>query len=842
MASTGSLAGITSLAWAPDGSNRLFVTRKTGEVRIVKNGALLATPFATFAPYTNSECGVLGACFDPDFPTNHRVYFFLTVSASEQRIVRMDASADVGTGAIDLVSGLSTVGQNHDGGGIAFGPDGKLYWSIGNNGNGAALGEGMDLASSASKVCRANADGSAPSDNPFYDGSGPNFDYVFARGFRNPFTMTFQPATGSLWVNVVGENYEQSFLVGSGDYVGDRYAENNQSGGAISPRIVYRTNGNVTYDAAIAATVRSGSVATVTTTAAHRFRRGGKVVITGVTDASFNGTVYVASVPSATTFTAAQAGANATSGSGTATAGNFGGCITGGAFLDSSAVPAAYRGNFFFGDYNTGNLMRATFDGANNVTSVDLFATGSSGQIDAAVGPDGLLYFAGYGASTGEIHRASLTTPAQALVVTPQNLFLQEGGLAVVNVRLAISPAGTVTVGVARSSGDTDVSVASGATLTFTAANYSVPQTVTISAAGDADTADDAATLAVSAAGMTTENVAVRVHDTGAAAIGITLSATTLAISEGSSGTVTVRLTIAPAATTTVSVVRATGDADITAAPTALTFTTANFATPQTITVSAAIDADTTNDTATIAVSSTGMTTRTVAVTATDTTVGAPSITTSPPLTAVVGAPYTYDVDASGTPASTFSLIAAPTGMTIDAATGVISWTPAATGSAGVTVRAANGTPPDATQSFTIVVSADQPPTCSITKPLAGAVVSGRNEEFFGNGVDDVGTVRAEFRIDGFLQWSDPADPLGPNHYHDGGGHNAWDTTPFADGSHVLTMTVFDGAGQSGSAQVTVTISNPSSGADGAKCGSGLGLGLLLGLAALARSRTRRRS
>ncbi|MBA2480072.1 MAG: PQQ-dependent sugar dehydrogenase [Planctomycetes bacterium] len=838
---TGSLGSITAMAWAPDGSNRLFVTRKTGEVRIVKNGALLATPFTTFTPETNSECGLLGVCFDPDFLTNHRVYFFVTVSASEQRIVRMDASADVGTGAIDLISGLVTVGQNHDGGGIGFGRDGKLYWAIGNAGNGAALGEGADLASSASKVCRANADGTAPSDNPFYDGAGPNYDYVFARGFRNPFTLAFQPATGSLWVNVVGDNYEQSFLVAAGDHIGDRFAENAQGAGFITPRIVYRTNSNLVYAATIAASgaVRSGGIITITTSSPHRFRRGGMVVISGVTDGSFNGTVYVTGTPSATSFTAVQAGADATSGSGTASAGDFGGCITGGAFLDSSAVPSAYRGNFIFGDYNSGNLMRATFDGANNVTSVDLFATGSSGQIDCAVGPDGLMYFAGYGASSGSIHRASLTSPAQALVVTPQNLWLQEGGLAVVNVRLATAPATNVTVTIARSAGDADITVSGGATLTFTPANYATPQIATISAAADADTADDTATLSVSAPGITTEPVAARVHDTGAAAIGITLSASTLAISEGASGTVTARLTIAPATTTTVTVSRATGDSDITAAPATLTFTTANFATPQTITIAAAADADTVDDAATIAVASVGMTTRTVSVSASDSTLGAPTITTTPPLTAVLGSPYTYDVDASGNPAATFTLTTAPTGMTIDPVTGVISWTPTALGNANVTVRAANGNLPNATQSFTIAVAADLPPSCTITRPLTGEVLSGRNAEFYGSATDDVGTVRAEFRVDGVLTWTDLANPSDPNHYHAGGGHSAWDTILFSEGSHVLRMTVFDAGGQSGSAQVTVTISNPSTGSDASKCGTGIGLGLIVLAALLAMRRWR---
>src|SRR5688572_21303020 len=78
----------TGLAWAPDGSNRLFVTRKGGEVRIVQDGALLATPFATVNPvFTNSECGLIGITFDRNYASNRFVYLFVTVSSSEQQII-----------------------------------------------------------------------------------------------------------------------------------------------------------------------------------------------------------------------------------------------------------------------------------------------------------------------------------------------------------------------------------------------------------------------------------------------------------------------------------------------------------------------------------------------------------------------------------------------------------------------------------------------------------------------------------------------------------------------------------------------------------------------------------
>ena len=73
---------ITSIAWAPDGSNRLFVTLKEGQVRIVKDGVVMPTAFATEAVFTSSECGLLGIAFDPGFVSNGYVYLFATVSSS----------------------------------------------------------------------------------------------------------------------------------------------------------------------------------------------------------------------------------------------------------------------------------------------------------------------------------------------------------------------------------------------------------------------------------------------------------------------------------------------------------------------------------------------------------------------------------------------------------------------------------------------------------------------------------------------------------------------------------------------------------------------------------------
>ncbi len=509
----------TGLAWAPDGSDRLFVLEKTGRVRILSGSLTTASPtwstFATMSPiFTNSECGLIGMAFDPDFARNHLVYFFVTVSSSEQQIIRYDASTNTGTGRTVIRDQLPTTGNNHDGGGIGFAADGKLYWSVGDNG--AGIGVDNDLTLLASKVGRANRDGTLPSDNPFADGNGPNNDYIFGRGFRNPFTMQIQPSTGQIWLNVVGDGYEQVFVVGRGDHGGYNDYENNQPPPTaneqyITPKIVYRTNGSDTLT--ITSATRSGNVATFTTSGNHRFRVGTNLTVSGVANASFNqANLYVASVPTATTFTAQQAGADATSSGGQAVTLNQGGCLTGGAFYDATLADATYRGNFFYGDCNSGRINRARINTVtNDVIGVDYWATSISSQVDVAVGPDGGIYYTGTG--TNNIYRAMYNVSAQGLVVANQNLRPDEGGEVVTTVRLASAPASDVQVTVARTAGDSDVNLVSGATLTFTPSNWMQPQAVRIGATPDVDLVNDTATVSVSATGLTTIPITVTVLD-----------------------------------------------------------------------------------------------------------------------------------------------------------------------------------------------------------------------------------------------------------------------------------------------------------------------------------------
>ncbi len=819
--SNANLASATGLAWAPDGSNRLFVIRKAGQVRLLyynpatRTGSLdpafgTAVPpaWAAISPIvTTSECGLIGFCFDPDFINNRYVYFFVTVSATEQQIIRYTDNPGTATGSDKtiLVTGLPTAGANHDGGGVGIGPDGRLYWAIGDNGN--LTGVNADFLSLAAKIGRVNRfTGGACNDNPFFGQGNADTDKIWARGFRNPFTFSFQPGTGQLWCNIAGTSWEQIFVAQRGSHAGYSTYENNQIAGYLTPVVAYRTGAAFSRTIAASGAVRASGVVTITTTAAHLFRKGALTTIAGVTAADFNGTFAVASVPNATQFTYLQSGVNTTSGSGTTTTQTIGtgtgAAVTGGCFYDSTAFPAAYRGNYFFGDYVSGRIMRVPLDAQNLPTRVEEFVTGHGTHVDMTSGPDGALYYVNQG-NPGVVRRLAYTGTTQEVVIQPTAFDVVEGGASVFAVRLRAAPVGDVNVTVTRISGDADLTVSSGATLTFTPANFSVPKLVTIAAAEDADLSNDGGIFRVAAPGLPSYEVIVNGIDNDEPQL--VVSTTSLAVAEGSVNTFTVRLASAPVGDVLVTAVRTAGDSDVTVTSgSALVFHAGNFATPKVVQISAAHDADNTGDDATITVSAPGEVTRQIAIQVADDDPLAPVFTTAATLTGVIGAAYSYDADATGNPLPTFALTAAPAGMSINATTGAITWLPGSTGTFAVTVQAANGVLPDTTQSFNITVSEDGPPTAVLTRPLAGEMLGG-TAEFFGNGLDDVGTVKAEFFIDGVLRSSDVNNG---GHFHYGGSHLLFDTTPFSNGPHTVLMRVTDTKGQTGEQQTQVTIAN----------------------------------
>ena len=198
---------------APDG--RIFLTEKSGKVRLVKNGALLSTPFVTIPNIDNyNERGLQGIVLDPNFSSNNFVYVYYTYKApggsvSNNRISRFTANGDVAVSGSEVVllniDPLSSAG-NHNGGSLAF-KDGKLLITVGENANGA---NAQSFTTQKGKILRLNPDGTIPTDNPYYGSTTGNNRAIWALGLRNPFRITVQPGTGTVFINDVGQGtYEE---------------------------------------------------------------------------------------------------------------------------------------------------------------------------------------------------------------------------------------------------------------------------------------------------------------------------------------------------------------------------------------------------------------------------------------------------------------------------------------------------------------------------------------------------------------------------------------------------------------------------------------------------------
>ena len=247
----------TALDFLPDG--RILVIQQTGELRLVDNG--VATTLADLDVCKSGEMGLLGLAIDPDFTSNGYLYLYRSHGPGcvgdtrVNEIVRVtmapDDTVDIGS-LTTLLTGIGTFGGNHNGGGLRIGPDLKLYAGAGDAGTGDNQGGpgsstnpySQDLASLNGKVLRINLDGTIPADNPFIGQAGVRPE-IYAYGFRNPFRLEFDPATGSLWVGDVGDaTYEELDIMQSGGNYSWPYCEalkpnNCQMPADISPAYFY---------------------------------------------------------------------------------------------------------------------------------------------------------------------------------------------------------------------------------------------------------------------------------------------------------------------------------------------------------------------------------------------------------------------------------------------------------------------------------------------------------------------------------------------------------------------------------------------------------------------------
>jgi glucose/arabinose dehydrogenase len=364
------LSNPTLMEFAPDG--RLFVSEQGGNLRVVKNGTLLSTPFLHLSVSTTGERGLLGIAFDPNFAasaTEKWVYVYHTeTSGPHNQVSRFKVSAtnpdvaDMSTrqNILDLPATLCTCGF-HNGGSIHFGKDGKLYVSVGESTVGSRA---QSTSTTMGKMLRINRDGSIPSDNPMMSvGSvtGSN-KAIYAMGFRNPFTFAVQPGTGRILVNDVGANTQEE--------IDDlKPVDPAQASAGFKP------TGNYGWPSAEGTGGTSG----------------------------FTRPIYA--------YDHGQ------------------GCaITGGDFYNPVAVtfPSSKVGHYFFGDYCNGKIKEidpGALPGTNNAPT---FASGVGKVTDIKVGKDGALYYLNH--SSGTVRKiVSNSNPAPVISDQPANLKVAVG-------------------------------------------------------------------------------------------------------------------------------------------------------------------------------------------------------------------------------------------------------------------------------------------------------------------------------------------------------------------------------------------------------------------------------
>jgi glucose/arabinose dehydrogenase len=199
------------LTHAHDGSERVFVVEKGGRViAISPDGSRSTYLDVSDAVSTNSERGLLSIAFSPRAAADARVYLDYTDRDGTTVVSRMlerDGRADPSTEEV-----LLTVEQpysNHNGGQLAFGPDGYLYVGLGDGGSGGDPEDnGQDPTTLLGTILRLDVSGTSgyaiPPDNPFAGGGGA--PEVWAYGLRNPWRFSFDRETGDLWIGDVGQN------------------------------------------------------------------------------------------------------------------------------------------------------------------------------------------------------------------------------------------------------------------------------------------------------------------------------------------------------------------------------------------------------------------------------------------------------------------------------------------------------------------------------------------------------------------------------------------------------------------------------------------------------------
>lgn len=219
---------------AGDGSGRLFVVEQTGAIRILADGRVLDEPFLDVGEsiVAGGEQGLLGLAFHPGYRRNGRSFINYTDVNGDTVVAEVQTSNDPDVADAGSVTPLLQIDQpfaNHNGGQLAFGPDGYLYIATGDGGSaGDPEGNGQNTEALLGKLLRVDVDSGdldgIPDDNPFASGGGA--PEVWAYGLRNPWRFSFDTETDELWIADVGQGDFEEINKSRPDRAGLNYGWN----------------------------------------------------------------------------------------------------------------------------------------------------------------------------------------------------------------------------------------------------------------------------------------------------------------------------------------------------------------------------------------------------------------------------------------------------------------------------------------------------------------------------------------------------------------------------------------------------------------------------------------
>lgn len=193
-----------------DGSGRLFVLEKVGRILIIENNQLIGTPFLDISDRVGSsgnEQGLLGLAFHPKYKENGRFFVNYTDNSGNTVIARFQVSSDPNVADPNSevkILGVDQPFPNHNGGVLAFGPDGYLYAGLGDGGSaGDPLGNGQNTQVLLGKILRLDVDSQEPYAIP---AGNPFGNEIWAYGLRNPWRLSFDRSTNDLYIGDVGQD------------------------------------------------------------------------------------------------------------------------------------------------------------------------------------------------------------------------------------------------------------------------------------------------------------------------------------------------------------------------------------------------------------------------------------------------------------------------------------------------------------------------------------------------------------------------------------------------------------------------------------------------------------